>query len=134
MIIIVHGPQVHAKSHYASALASHFGLDRVLKEWSAEKGIPPDGSLAVTNDKEAADLAGRHLGVVSLSFEDAVVLATRPSVLIAVDSALKPGPKYRRGHQIRRPFAREFEPCPGCENCGVPTPSSDDDFIRRPVD
>ncbi len=84
MIVIIHGPQGCGKSRHSHALASHFGLERTYDEWNSEKGLPVDGSLALTNDKQAAKRASRHLGVVSLSFKQAITLATRPRVLLPV--------------------------------------------------
>jgi len=82
MIVIVHGPQGCGKSRHASALALHFGLNTIQEYWNPDRGFPPDGTLALTNYKQAAKRAGRHLGVVSISFKKALTLATRPCALL----------------------------------------------------
>lgn len=81
MIVIIHGPQGCGKSRYARALASHFGLNRIQEDLSLETRFPIDGTLAFTNDKQAAKRAARNQGVVSLSFDQAMTLATSPNVL-----------------------------------------------------
>ena len=83
MIVIIHGPQGCGKSMYARSLASYFGMDRIHDGWSATQGMPPEGTLVLTNDKKSAKQAARHrVGVVCLSFDQEICLATRPRALL----------------------------------------------------
>lgn len=95
MIVIVHGTQGRVESLHASALALHFGLNRIQPDWNGKTSLQ-DGSLVLTNDKAVAKRAGRHLGVVSISLAKAICLAGRPRVMATSLSAMTLRPTNRR--------------------------------------
>jgi MoxR-like ATPase len=59
--VVVYGPAGSGKTHYAQALARHFGLGTIVEGWNGRSKLPATGVLALTNADIKPDPAERRV-------------------------------------------------------------------------